>query len=189
MEINDTFEIGQYKSLRLVEVYQGSPNLNRELLKGYLEFCFLDEVIPKSQIFQLCDLQIGVKEMNIIPNIFNEEKLESLGNTVDVGDLSELLNTYFNNYFSKRLLEIIPSFQRFNRENWSTIIGGDPEYISWCMNTIPGFNISQQVKDELAKKTVYRFTGISIIKVAGFKNHYVYEPIIKEDFYSFNSTR
>jgi len=185
MNINDTFEFGQYESLSLIDVYRGSQFIDREMLKGYLEFCFSDNTIPKSIEFDLCTLQIGINEMNIIPYIHNEDKTASLKNKIEMGDLSMLLNNYFNNYFSKKLLETIPSFQHFNRDNGPSIIGGNPEYIVWCINNIPGFNLNKETKNELEEKVVHRLIGISIEKVKGLKNQYIYKPVIKEEFFKF----
>jgi len=185
MDINDIFKFGQYKSLSLIDVYQGTKDIDREILKGYLEFCYLDKTLPKSNIFEFFELQIGVKEINVIPYIFNEEKPESMQNRIAVGDLTNILNVYFNNYFSKNLLEIIPSFQHFNRDNGPSIIGGDPEYISWLLKNNVDFYLSKETKMELEKKIVHKFIGVKIQKTTGLKNLYNYEPIFKEEFHNF----
>jgi len=185
MNIDDIFEFGQYKSLSLKDVYQGTLNINRELLRNFLINCLGDKNVPKPHIFDFLEIQIGFEEINIDPNIFNEEKLESMQNTILIGNLAGDLQNYFNYFFSPNLRGITQSFERFNRSNLSTVIGGNPEYLIWCSKEIQEFTLNSQTKDELEKLQVHRLKGISVEQREGYQNSYVYKPIIRTEYFQF----
>ena len=121
---------------------------------------------------------------NLIPQIFDEDKPESLSNVVSLGNLSEKLGNYFTNFFQKNWYGIVENLEKFNKNNKRTVIGGDPDYIQWCINTISGFILDNDIKKQLELLEVNRLIGISVRQTSTDK--YSYQPIIKKEIFKFS---
>lgn len=179
MKADDKFTFGENIGLTLQQVYQGTQLIEYSILNDYLSYAIKNEKIPKPDEFLICDLIIKYDEIEVIPNIFDENKAPSQNNVVYVGDISKKLEIYFNHFFNPNWYGIIDSFQKFNKgEN---VIGGNPEYIIWCMNNYKYFDINLKTIRELEKLIVYRLKGIKIQYISN--NKYRYEPVINEEYY------
>lgn len=184
MEINDKFNWGHYKNLTLKQVYQGTSEINRALLGEFMNSCWNDDSIPKFIEFEFIDFfMILEEEIIVVPQIFNEDKPKRLDNLMNFGDLSEKLSSYFNFYLTKNSLGSPLNFKKFNHENFQYMIGGDPEYLEFCIKKINNFYIEESTKLELQSLEVNKFLGIKIIRQN--KNSYSYEPIIQKQMFKF----
>ncbi len=184
MQLHEKFRFGQYKSLSLKEVYQGSSAINKKLLNKFLNHCLNDNNMSRPNRFEFCDFLITEDEIIVLPHIFSEEKKKSIENVVWLGDISEDISYYFSSFFRKNWYGIIETFEKFNQRTDSSVIGGDPEYINWCIHMVEGFEVKEEVKVQLELLEINRLLGISVNRVS--KDRYTYSPIINKYFYRFS---
>ena len=185
MNIDGKFTFGQYKSLSLREVYQGTDRLDDKLLCSYLRHCLQSASVPRPTFLSCSAVIVDVDIIKIKPDIFNEEVAESETNVIHIGDVSAELQAYFNNFFKGNCLGIVISLAAFNHANGQTIVGGDPEYIEWCLGTIENFQIDDTTKRELESFEVNRLKGITVRMLR--KNIYSYETVVHKEFFKFKS--
>ena len=181
MELNDHFKFGQYKGLSLKEVYQGNSKIDKTLLKSYLDSCMKDNNVPKPIKSEFFDLLITEEEILIFPGIFNEEEPESLENAIYLGDLSQPLEQYFSYFFNKNWYGIVEHFEKFNHKRDTQVIGGDPEYIEWCIRNVANFSVDKEIKSQLELFPVHRLRGIVVTKINNDRYRYNAE-ILTENF-------
>lgn len=182
MDLNGKLNFGINKTLTLQQVYQGTSKINEEQLKNFLIKCLDSELVPKPNEFSICELIIAKKYIEIIPDIFDLDKSYTNANQIYLGDLSEKIEIYFNHFFNPNWFGIIQNLQEFNLGKY--VIGGNPEYILWCINKAKDFNIDLSTLRELEKLKVYRLKGIKVEMKA--LNQYKYKPLIQEEYYKFN---
>ena len=187
MKLDDQFKFGQYTGLSLKEVYQGNPNIDKALLKSYLDSCIKDANVPKPDKFQYLNLLITEEEILVFPEIFNEEEPESLENIIHLGDLSLLIENYFSTFFNKNWYGIVEHFEKFNHKRDTQVIGGDPEYIEWCIGKGKKFSVDNEVKRQLELLMVHRLQGIRVIKTGN--NRYKYQTIISTENFKFRGDK
>jgi|688.fasta_scaffold686391_1 hypothetical protein len=188
MKLNEKITFGQYTNLTLLEVYQGTAKINRSLLKDFLRNCLYDDNVPKVEAeWEFIELiVIREDEITIFPdNTFDEDKEPGSDNLVHLGDISNILANYFNSFFKHNWYGIIETFEKFNNKNRQSVIGGDPEYIEWCLKERL-INIDAETKQELEKLEINRFNGIKIVQKGTDK--YSYQPIILKEHYKFKIT-
>lgn len=182
MDLNGKLHFGINEGLTLRQIYQGTSKINDKQLKNFLVKCLDSELVPKPNEFSICELIIGEKDIEIIPDIFDTNKLHTKNNQIYLGDLSEKIEIYFNHFFKPNWFGVIQNLQEFNSGQY--IIGGNPEYILWCINEAKNFNIDLFTLRQLEKLKVFRFKGIKVEMIA--LNQYKYRPIIEEEYYRFN---
>lgn len=180
MELNDRFKFGQYKGLSLKEVYQGNSNIDKNLFKKYLDICIKDNNVPKPHEFYSLDLLITEEEMLVFPGIFNEEEPESLENVIYLGDLSQPIEYYFSCFFNKNWYGIVEHFEKFNHKRDTQVIGGDPEYIEWCIRNVANFSIDKELKSQLELISVHRLRGILVTKINNERYRYEAEVLTEK---------
>lgn len=188
MKLNEKFTFGQYSNLTLLEIYQGSAKINRCLLKDFLSNCLKDDNVPKVvvewEFIQL--IVIGEDEITVFPdNTFDENKPPGSDNLVHLGDISNILANYFNSFFNHNWYGIIETFEKYNSKNKQSVIGGDPEYLEWCLKE-KIINIHEETKRELEKLEINKFNGIKIVQKD--TNKYSYQPIVLKEYYKFKIT-
>ena len=183
MELNDTFTFGQYKGLTLKEVYQGTDKIDKSFLSKYLSHCLKSKSVPRATFFEFCELLVSENEIIVLPQIFNEEKPLIDNNVVCIGNISGEIENYFNNFFNKNMYGTIDSLEHFNDGQIKQILGGDPEYIQWCLSTVDNFEISDYTKDALEKLPVNRFLGISVSHASTDKYSYKLKTVT--EYYEF----
>ncbi|MBP6577866.1 MAG: hypothetical protein KA796_03655 [Chryseobacterium sp.] len=181
MNITDKFNDGINKGLTLQQVYQGTSEINKTQLRDFLINSFESELVPRPNHFELCELKIDEYEIEVIPEIFNTNKSYSIDNQIDLGNLSESIGIYFNHFFKPNWYGIVENFQKFNSGKY--VIGGNPEYILWCINEAKNFNIDLSTLKELEKLKIYRFKGIKVEMIS--QNHYQYTPIVEDEYFKF----
>lgn len=184
MQLTDKFQFGQYHSLTLKEVYEGTDKIDRELIKNFLNKCLKDENVPKPVDFGFCDVFLTKDEIKIIPQIFDEDKPESPDNVVFLGNLSKKLEHYFNEFFRENWYGIVENLMHFNKNCIERkVIGGDPKYIQWCRMNYNGFNLDIETISQLEVLEVNYLLGISVTETS--TDRYSYNLIIQKEFYKF----
>ena len=181
MSIKNLFSFGVNNGLTLQQIYQGTYAINEKQLSNFLINCLNSELVPKPNQFLLCELKIVAGKIEVIPEILDPNKAYSNENQVNLGDIGENIEIYFNNFFKSNWYGIITDFQKFN--SGEHIIGGNPEYILWCINNIDNFNIDLNTIRELESLKVYRLKGIKVEILS--INQYRYKTIIEEESFSF----
>lgn len=186
--INDRVTFGQYKGLKIQEIFQGTLNINRGLVASYLEEILNNE--PEYPIgFEELELierfDIDTQRIKIIGQIFNESKPLTESNRVVFGNLEKEISSYINCHWKDNNLGILTNIKKYAKEN-KTIspLGGDPEYLRWCEKNQSDFQLDKNTKSYLEKLTVCRFKGIDVV----FKgmNEYEYREVIEFEEFKFN---
>lgn len=185
MKLNEKFTFGLYNNLTLLEVYQGTPKINKTLLKNYLIQCYegINRPIAFLEFDFIDQIVIREGEIAIFPdNTFDESKEPGLDNLVKLGNMSDKLTEYFKYFFNINWGGMIESFEKFNSKNGQYVLGGNPEYVKWCIkeNLI---SLETETLLELESKEVYRIKGIEIREIN--LNRYSFLPIIVKDFFRF----
>lgn len=182
MGIDDCFYFGKYKNLSVREVYQGTNNISRKLLRKYLEEKI--KTLPKNELhdtflLEAFDLEISDSLIRVIP-ILDDFK----GNWSK--EVEKILKN--SNSWTDKLVGNI-SIDDFNAKVYSTgkekpeITDGNPEYIQWCIETIDDFYIEQDDLNELQLLDIHRFKGIEIIHK--IDDIYEYKPKYQVEKYNF----
>ncbi|MFD3000106.1 hypothetical protein ACFS7Z_07025 [Pontibacter toksunensis] len=197
MNINDRFEFGKYKGLRLIDVYQGTLNIDRCLLREYvnhllntkarhhyeraincLKLEFTDEFIVteseiKAYIYIESEATRGTDDPELIcvPISYNLE--DDLQSYLTIGNIR--LGTEIGGFHS--LIE-------FNKTKGNEhIIGGDPQYISWCIHNVGSFCIPAEELALLEESKVAAFKGFTVIRKG--EGIFEYAPCINREAYQF----
>jgi hypothetical protein len=175
MMLTDRFTFGQYKKLQLVDVYQGISEIDLMLFSAFITHCLQNVLVPKPQFFESAEIQITGCLLEIEPHIFNEELPYSKENSMILSDsnnkfgLSSQLEQYFNEFFRPTWLGIVTTLAKFNTENeYYQTIGGDPEYIEWCMRNNK-ISIDLEVLHRLQDLKVNRLLGVKINRINEFQ--------------------
>jgi hypothetical protein len=187
MELDSKFTFGMYKGLTLQEVYQGTLTLNRRLLQAFLNKILNDihPYLPKSFHFEFIEKFVVTE--NTIEIIgtqeFWETGIDARGNSIGkldevyLGNIQDILKQIISYHFNDNwlgVLETVPAFNALQAER--KVIGGDPQYLLWCMKEVEGFHIHEKAMSELEKLPFCEFSGIDIM----YKKHnsYEYTPIM-----------
>lgn len=178
MNIEEKFHFGKYQDLRLIDVYRGTLNIDRQLLKDYVGFLlnsklrFHFENIFGSASFECVD-EFEVIEHEIKTLIFHEtwsnddgseshvELVETTSNIED--DLASYLS--IGNQRMGREMGGFYSLSEFSK-NYKPrlVVGADPEYLSWCIKNIENFFIPT---NDIEKLKTSIFNGIHVIRKEG----------------------
>ena len=188
MNLNEKFTFGQYSNLSLIEIYQGTAEINKRLLRDFLRNCLNDNKVPKFEPeWQFIELiVIREDEITVFPdNVFDEDKPPGPDNLIHLGDISNILANYFNSFFKHNWYGIIEPFEKYNNKNMQSIIGGDPEYLEWCLKEKLIY-IDNETKHELEKLVVNRFKGIKIIQISTDK--YTFHTIVSKEYFKFKTS-
>ena len=185
---NEKIDFGKYNGLSLKEIYQGTLNIDRHLLADFLNHILNSKDFQEwshSEIKHLVerfDLSNGVIE--VVGQIFNEEKSKSLDNKVVFGNQQNEIQSYIDKHFQGDFLGITVDIGKFNNINKQPLqIGGDPQYLKWCENNVPNFKIAESCKRKLEKFPVAKFIGIDILYIGN--ETYEYAPKFSIEKYKF----
>jgi hypothetical protein len=181
-EIDTRFHFGQYKGLSVQEVYQGTLNPDMSLITGYLkkilQFTDFPEMIWESEFIE--SVQFENNRFEIIGCIHDLEKPTSEENHMVFGNIQSQLQDFVNLSFKPSFRGSVMSIQKFNAERpIRTVIGGDPEYLVWCMKELEEFQLSNECILQLAKLSICRLVGINIMYVGN--ETYEYSPSFRID--------
>ncbi len=193
-EIDTKLQFGQYLGLTVKEIFQGTLNLNKGLLKNYLDFILNKELLENRQDFGsiyfnevefIDNFEVYEFSFKIIGEIDNPEKELSNSNRMKFGNIEKKIESYINSHFSKNYLGILKTLNKFNFENQpSSKINGDPEYLVWCEKNINNFILSINCKIELENFSVSLLKGFKILYIGD--ETYEFFPEIDVRSFSFN---
>ncbi|EOR93304.1 hypothetical protein ADIARSV_3515 [Arcticibacter svalbardensis MN12-7] len=187
MKITDRFSFGRYRGLTILEVYQGKPRIDKEMLEQYFNRK-IEGIDPKSY------------GQNLLREVLTLEISDTLIRVVPFGlafnkDYSETINLIFSssNIAFNRSLGEYTHFQDFIGYKWSKngikeilTAGGCPEYINWCINEIDGFFIDPSELITLESYQVFRYTGIEVKQKVD--DIYVYKAVNSPSEFNFPLT-
>lgn len=177
MDLEDKFKFGQYKGIKLIEVFQGSTSINIDLLTLYLK--------------QLSDIPSIYKnnEDNSLFREFSNFKFnkDEISINFDIDELNELNANWsceIEKYFKETNFQILRLFTNSltlnniilkNNKDTNISIIGDPYYIEWCIKNIKNFYINPSQINELNNIHFHIFNGISVSHK--INNVYCFKPI------------
>ncbi|WP_114783485.1 hypothetical protein [Botryobacter ruber] len=201
MEIEEKFAFGKYKGLSLIDVYKGTLNIDRQLLRDYLNFLLnTDDVRFRfennfdSQCFQLAD-KFEVNDYEIQALTFYETRTNDEG--VPYGEFGELgnnikppLEQYISICNSRIGYEIggFVSLAEFSKSYHTRyLVGADPGYLFWCIKNIDNFFLSANNIDLLEKLEISIFKGIRVFRKNMVLSGGIYEycPDMEIKYFSF----
>ncbi len=190
MQFEDVFQFGKYEGLKLIDVYRGTLNINRQLLREYVNFLLNTEIrfhfekIYGTVGFQIVD-EFEVTEEEIKTLSFRETGINQDG--VPYGELAVIVSNIesdielclsVGNQIAGYEIGGFCSLAGFNKStNTGLVVGADPGYISWCIKNIKGFFISTQEIEKLEHLSVAVFKGVHVLKKDG--GTYEYFPKIE----------
>lgn len=168
-------DFGQYKGLTIKEIYQGTLDINEQFVTEYLNL-ILNTILKDNNFieFEFIDrIEVEKNIIKIFGDIHNPEKPLSPSNRISLGNIEQVLENYINQYFNPTFLGILKDLKKYNGEQkQKNILGGDPEYIKWCIETVRDFNISKECKKYLHNLSIARLIGIQIIYIGNEKYTY-----------------
>jgi hypothetical protein len=181
-ELATKLNFGKYKGLTIQQIYQGTLQINKFLLRDYLSHILnsnnfnnwaLFEGIQLIDSFYLTDHYILTKG-----EIHNPVLPLSQSNRAILGNIEEKLSNYINQYFQANFLGILTDITKFNASNdFPNQIGGDPDYLKWCEKNINTFCLSENCKQQLSKLSYVKLEGVKIMFIGNEK--YDYAPTFK----------
>lgn len=188
MKLDTTFTFGKYKGLTLQEVYQGTLTPDRNLIRLYLDkilnnihphiplsnhFVFIDRFIVTENTIEV----VGTQEFWETDVGSNGESIGEVGE-VFLGNLQDTLKQIINCHFNSTWLGIVETLPEFNASQEQRVkIGGDPQYLEWCMRHVDGFQIGDKAMEELMQLSYCELSGVDVMYIS--HNLYEYVPIIK----------
>jgi hypothetical protein len=194
MNLSTKFTFGKYEGLTLQQVYHGTLNLDRKLLRMYLDkilnnrhsyipvdFCFqfIEEFVVTQNTIQV----VGTLEPYDVGKDAKGYPITHLSRIV-LGNIQSLLKTFINYHFSGNWLGIIEPLQTFNAaQETRCVLGADPQYLAWCIRNVDSFVITEDAINALKHLSIARLTGIEVhfVKDGLFE----YAPVITTDSYTF----
>lgn len=180
--LEQKFGFGKYKGLTFKEVYQGTNDLDKELIIAFLRYKLNQdaEIIMLNEPFIRID-KIQITDSHIKIELYNEDL---------IGDWSKSIENIFSEggKFINNFLRGNSTLDEFYTKNWrlvnnKSLVGGNPEYINWCIKKPEGMWFYEKDLTELMALDVYRFQGIKVNYIGN--NKYEYSPCIATTKYSF----
>lgn len=186
MQLWDRFTFGQYKTLTLASVYQGTRDVSDSMMANFLNNCLKKSAVFFSEPYQFefSHVLVSARHIEVVPQIFNEEKSYSADNVVYFGDISSELEAYFNYFFQINLNGTFEDLIKFNARTDREVIGGDPEYVEWCIRR-EIINLESDTKSELEKLQINRLLGVQVKNLA--LNKYSFAPLFQTEFFKFKT--
>lgn len=193
MRLNDQFTFGKFEGIRLIDVYQGTPNIDRAILKEYIDYMFQSddrwsyEAIVGEPWFQVMD-EVEVTENEIkIKGLYAEPWSFSSEKRLKIGNIEVLLEDYLSrgNNIKGGLFGGFTSLEHLNKQmDEKYVIGAAPHYIVWCIMNVDGFYIDPEDLDAMEKFKIAEFKGFHVL----YKGEQVFEyaPKIELKKYSFS---
>lgn len=182
------FDFGQYIGLTLQEVYQGSVAIDGIFIEKYL-----DEILNQRnntlKLFDELDLienfEISQSKIQINGEIFDCEEPYSKSNSVHFGNIQSKLEAFINNHFNANMSGALFSVKAFNKKlDLVTRIGGDPEYIAWCIKNVEDFQVDKETLDFLQTLPIVKWQGFNLLYVGN--ETYEYHTKLNIEYFQFN---
>jgi hypothetical protein len=177
-EIDTELGFGRYRKLTIQEVYQATLQIDKYLIRDYLNHILNSKDFNKWAFFDESEFIEGFDLRNekicVIGEIFNPEKPKGPQNQVCIGNIEKKLHTYINQHFQKNFLGILSDISRFNDIVKSPMpIGGAPDYLKWCEKNVDGFKLSVECKNSLSKMSYAKLVGLDIMYIGNETYEYI----------------
>ncbi len=193
MRLNDRFTFGKFEGIRLIDVFRGTLNIDRTILKEYIDYMFQSddrrvyEEILGEPWFQVMD-EVEVTENEIkITGIYVEPWNNKLGKRVKMGNIEELLEDYLSQGSTAkgRFVDGFTSLEDVNKQmDDKYVIGAAPDYIVWCVENVDGFFIDPDDLDAMEKFKIAEFKGFHVLYQG--EEVFEYAPKMKLKTYTFS---
>jgi len=174
--INQKIDFGQYKGLTIKQIWQGTLNIDSTLLKDFLHYIltypkFYEHYCIEFQFIEHCE--VTEKHIKIVWEIDNPNKPLSDKNRMYLGNMQQKLENYINNHFENNWLGILKNIQSFNSEQDEIkVIGGDSDYLKWCLKTVDSFVLSKQCIKKLNETPTADLQGFKLLYTGGSIHEY-----------------
>lgn len=175
MQLQERFTYGKYKGLQLIEVYRGTLNIDRQLLKAYVNYLLNGEVWHHfaknfgSSAFNCVDeFHVTEQEIRTLGLIHEDKNGVEINEFVtfiyDVERDIEYCLTIGNQIVGYEIGGFC-SLAEFSRNyDVRLVVGADPGYLSWCIENIKEFYIPTTEIEQLEKLRVSVFNGIHVFR-------------------------
>ena len=180
MRLDDRFTFGKFEEIRLIDVYRGTLNIDRAILKEYINYMFQSddrwsyEAIVGEPWFQVMD-EVEVTEKEIkITGMHAEPWSITSDKRLQIGNIEELLEDYLSrgNNIKGGLIGSFTSLEDVNKlRDDKYVIGAAPHYIVWCIRHVDGFFIDPDDLDAMEKFKIAEFKGFHVF----YKGNEVFE--------------
>jgi len=182
MIIDDTLDFGKYNGLTVREVYQGSNEINKELLKSYLK-----QRIEKPDANNDCSVLVEFANFEISATLL---RITPVSDDLK-GNWTSTIEGFFKDVYeptTKWVFEI-ESLDDVNKQfskdkEKVAVTNGNPSYIEWCIKNVDDFYLTPDTLSQLSEMNYFRFIGIEVLlKVDDI---YEYKPkfVIKKHVFS-----
>ncbi len=181
MRLDNIFGFGKFKGLTLRQVYQGTNQIDKDLIRCFLKYKIekdgaimaLNETFLRIDTMEIDDTCIKVELYNDDYKGNWSKNIESLfSESMGIGNFLRG-NTTLDEFYTKN----------YRKKNQTLLIGGNPGYIDWIIKKLDKFWFSNEVLIELMALDVFRFAGIKVTHLKD--NVYEYVPHILTYKYSF----
>jgi hypothetical protein len=179
-ELNTKLDFGKYRGLTVQQIYQGTLNIDKGVIKEYLDFILNSDNFKKWAFFDGSTLierfEISQNKIELIGEIHDCELPEGPQNRIVFGNIEKQIANYINQHFKANFLGVLPDIGEFNKKyNLVTSTGGSPDYLKWCETNIEKFELSRKCKLALDKISYARLSGFNILYIG--KEIYEYAPM------------
>lgn len=205
MEITERFNFGKYYGVPLINVFKGTPIIQRTYLKAYIDFLFKDENIGNYlklfnnspleliDVFEVSEDEIKLLVIYWTGNENDKEEFIQVGGNfqnalqhyLSIGNQPEglLLGGFcsFSNFIQQQYFKRGSHIRTFTKNN---IIVANPNYINWSINNVQGFFIEPNELIKLEQEPIYVFHGINVMKKEG--GRYYFAPNIEDQKFVFS---
>lgn len=193
MELFENFAFGKYKGLTLLEVFQGTDSINKNLLKHFVNYRLLhptvNELVLRSSHPFGQGLRAGCLKYEV-----GDTVIQVTGqNGADIlEDITTDLNAFFIEEddfikikFTKEFgLDDINMKLVKVKDSILYVANGQPTYLEWCIEEIDGFYVHPKSLEVLKKTEVNYFAGLNFIRE--FKSIYRFESSVIKKIFSFS---
>ena len=172
MKLNDKFHFGKFKGLRLIDVYQGTLNIDRALIKQYIKYMLTSEdrwnfegVIGQPYFQVIDDFEVTEEKIKVI-GMYSEPWNSNSNKRVKIGNIEALLQEYLSigNKKMGRMIGGFHSLDEINKDNEvRKPVGANPAYLAWCIDEVENFFIDPSDLELMEKLKITLFKGINVV--------------------------
>lgn len=163
MLINQNITFGKYIGFTVKEVYQGSNNINKDLLKSYLKARLENTSSNYNECAVLLDFMTFEISDTIIRVTTSTDNLNKDWSKSIEGIFKDVKNSLTNPFLEILTLDYFNT-NFFSLAHVKTRISpnGNPSYIEWCINNVEHFILNPNVIKELNELDIYTYAGIDV---------------------------
>lgn len=182
MNINSKLTFGKYKGLTIKEIFQGSNKIDKYLIEKYLQEISNNWDSTKNQkglISEILTFEISDTLIRATPHV-----PEFAGNfSQQIAALFRKETSYINRLLGTSFEEFITVKKTEENADLTLTCGGNPEYITWCINKIDSFYIAPEELKKLQELPIFRFE--KMVVVFKIEDIYTYEALFYNEKYVF----